>query len=332
MAKASPLSAQIAKLGYPAKPQPKVVLQNLDLTLHAGELVALLGPNGVGKSTLLRTLAGLQAPLQGEVHLEGQPITQYSPLEKAQRISLVLTESVVPANLRVSELVALGRFPHTGYLGKLRAEDHQKIEAAIEACRIGYLAKERLAEISDGQRQKAMIARALAQDGPIMLLDEPTAHLDLPNKGEIMHLLHALARDTGKAILVSTHDLHLALQMADRLWLADCTDPLEVGLPEDLMLQGKLARLFQHPQFQVDPQTGQYQVRPSETGQPIWVQGDSPGTTWISAALRKNGFTLAESASQIVQVDQREGEWSFKIGEAPFTSIDATLSFLKGNI
>ncbi|MEL6538454.1 MAG: ABC transporter ATP-binding protein, partial [Bacteroidota bacterium] len=285
------LTGEALAIGYPAKPQPKVILKNLHLELRAGELVALLGPNGVGKSTLLRTLAGLQAPLQGKVLLKGEPIQEYSPLERARELSLVLTEPVQAGNLRVRELVSLGRFPHTRWAGKLGAQDVAKVEEAIAACRIEYLADSRVFEISDGQRQKAMIARALAQDGLVMLLDEPTAHLDLPNKGEIMHLLHGLAHEFGKAILVSTHDLQLALQMADRLMLADCVEALETGTPEDLMLAGRVAHLFDHPQFQLDTFTGQYRLR-REEGKPIAISGPATAKHWLTVALEKQGYLV----------------------------------------
>ncbi|HAA21930.1 MAG TPA: ABC transporter ATP-binding protein, partial [Cytophagales bacterium] len=227
----------------------------------------------------------------------------------------------------VRELVALGRFPHTGWSGKLGDADLKKVEEAIAACRIEYLANSRVFEISDGQRQKAMIARALAQDGPVMLLDEPTAHLDLPNKGEIMHLLHGLARDLGKAILVSTHDLQLALQMADRLMLADCVEPLETGAPEDLMLTGRVARLFDHPQFMLDARTGQYRIR-REEGEPIAVEGPETALHWLTVALEKHGYLVQAEANRRIVVREAAG-FSFLLGDREFSTIAALLSYLE---
>lgn len=314
-------------LGYPGRPKPKVVLENLNLALRPGQLVAMLGPNGVGKSTLLRTLAGLQVPLSGEVRLDDAPIQDYSPLERARKLSMVLTEPIQGGNLRVQELVALGRFPHTGWSGRMSSEDQDRVQAAIDACRIGYLAQERISEISDGQRQKAMIARALAQDGPIMLLDEPTAHLDLPNKGEIMHLLHELARKQNKAVLVSTHDLHLALHMADRLWLVDCVAPLEEGLPEDLMLQGRVARLFDHPQFALDDNTGQYRLKPSE-GTPIQITGPEPARQWVAQALTKRGFKESDQASAQVTISGISNQWTFSYGNATVSTVAELVSLV----
>lgn len=302
--KKSTLVLKDLAVGYHQKGESKVVLSQLQTKLNPGHLVALLGPNGVGKSTLLRTMAGIAKPISGSVLLNETDINNLPLRERAQAVSLVLTGEIATTNLTVRELVSLGRIPYTSWSGRLSTEDQRVIEQAISWCNIGYLAQEKVGQISDGQRQKAMIARALTQDGPIMLLDEPTAHLDLPNKAEIMHLLRKLAHQRDKAILVSTHDLHLSLQFADHLWLASCENPIIEGLPEDLMVSGKLGDLFSHPAFKLDLNTGQF-LTSKVNSIPINLKGtDSPAKTWALHALQKYGYYQSVKSTQIIQVTQ----------------------------
>jgi iron complex transport system ATP-binding protein len=190
-----------------------------ELTIGAGQLICLLGPNGSGKSTLLRTLAGLQPALGGRVEIEGR--SGLSSAELARKISLVLTDRVTGNNLDVYSLVALGRYPWSTWLGGFRDTDREAIDRAIASAGIGELLGRKVFTLSDGESQKVMLARALAQDTPILMLDEPTAHLDLPSRIRLMRLLHRLARELGKGILLSTHELDLALQVADEVWLLE---------------------------------------------------------------------------------------------------------------
>ncbi|MDP3473652.1 MAG: ABC transporter ATP-binding protein, partial [Algoriphagus sp.] len=199
-------------LGYFHQKAKKEILQDLSFQLFSGELTCLLGPNGVGKSTLIKAILGQIKPWQGEILLENQVLQKFGTEELAKRISVVLTDPVFPGNMTVGQLVALGRTPHTGWSGKLSEQDRGIVEKALSDTKIGYLRDERLSEISDGQRQKAMIARALAQNGQLMILDEPTAHLDLVNRFEIMQVLREIASQKGKAVLVVTHDLDIAVE------------------------------------------------------------------------------------------------------------------------
>jgi iron complex transport system ATP-binding protein len=211
------LQANNISIGYNNKKENNAIASNINLSLKPGTLTALIGANGIGKSTLLRTLTGIQKPLSGTVVLNHKEVMDYTPADLAQHLSIVLTESLPPSNLTVYELVALGRQPYTNWVGRLSPEDHLKIDRALQLTQIQHLSGKRHFEISDGQLQKVLIARALAQDTPLIVLDEPTTHLDLQHKVNVLRLLKKLASEEGKCILYSTHDLELALQLSDEL-------------------------------------------------------------------------------------------------------------------
>ncbi len=211
------LSTSQLSIGYGSKN----LISGLDLQLHRGELVCLIGRNGCGKSTLIRTLAMLQNAQSGEILIDGKSIKKLSAQQRARLVSVVLTGRTDTGMMRVAELVALGRYPHTDLFGKLTDEDGQIIDSAIAAVGLTEKKNSLVAELSDGERQKIIIAKAVAQDAPIVILDEPTSHLDVPNRIEIMSLMRRLAKEMNKAVLLSTHEPDLALQSADRIWLMD---------------------------------------------------------------------------------------------------------------
>ena len=211
------LQATNLSIGYTAKKQAATISSNINLELKTGSLTALIGANGIGKSTLLRTLTGIQQPLSGKVLLNNKAIAEYSAQELSQNLSIVLTEALPPSNLTVFELVALGRQPYTNWLGSLSYDDFTKVNLALELTQIAHLSHKKHFEISDGQLQKVLIARALAQDTPLIILDEPTTHLDLLHKVNLLRLLKKLAQEANKCILYSTHDLDLALQLSDQI-------------------------------------------------------------------------------------------------------------------
>jgi iron complex transport system ATP-binding protein len=214
------------------------------VALNAGELVCLLGPNGAGKSTLLRTLAALQPPLAGRVLLDGADLHAMPARERARRLSVVLTDRIQVGQLTAYTLFGLGRYPHTNWSGRLTEADHAVIRRALAATGATDLAARPVGDLSDGERQKVLIARALAQEPRLMVLDEITAFLDLPRRVEVMRLLGRLARTTENAVLLATHDLDLALRSADRIWLLPRGGPLQVGAPEDLILSGAFESVF----------------------------------------------------------------------------------------
>lgn len=280
-------------IGYRQHRQPPVVVaRNIDVTLAPGELVCLIGPNGAGKSTLMRTLAGMQPALAGQVRLDGRDVHTITNAERARLLSVVLTEQVDVGSLSVYALVALGRYPYTDWSGVMTTQDEQVVQWAILAVGAQDLAGRHVGELSDGERQKVMIARALAQEPAVMLLDEPTAFLDLPRRVEIMQMLRQLARETGRAVLLSTHDLDLALRSADRIWLMPYHAPVQVGAPEDLVLTGAFEAAFQSEGVIFDRASGSFRIAVQHSGEIVMRGGDSITQNWTQRALERAGFAV----------------------------------------
>lgn len=279
-------------LGYSNRKPKKAVLENLSFQLFENELTCLLGPNGVGKSTLIKAILGQLKSWGGELILNGRDVQSFSNSELSKALSVVLSEPVLPGNMTVGQLVALGRIPHTGWTGRLDAHDRDLVENALYLTKIEYLKDERLSEISDGQRQKAMIARALAQDGKLMVLDEPTAHLDLVNRYQIMHLLRDIAKKQRKSILVVTHDLEIALETADRLLLLGTDLPLISGLPEDLVVTGQLDRILPGDEFLFNIEKGK--IEQKKTISKLIFEGNPTVSFWVKKALEKAGIRELE--------------------------------------
>lgn len=239
-------------IGYKSHHNYKVVAKDMNASLMAGQMTCLIGTNGAGKSTLMRTIAAFQNPLGGSVKLMGKDMTEYSDAQLARLIGVVLTEKVDITNMTVTEMVGLGRSPYTGFWGTLSSEDKEIVRESIEMVGVESLATRMIQTLSDGERQKVMIAKALAQQTQVILLDEPTAYLDYPSKVEVMQLLKRLSRQAEKAILLSTHDLELALQMADTLWLMNKESGLHIGSPHELAEQGFLSSLIEREGIMFD--------------------------------------------------------------------------------
>jgi len=244
-------------VGYRNKNIITSVADQIDLTLHKGKMVSLLGKNGIGKSTLLRTLTKVQPKLSGEITIEGQKLETITNAELAKKMSLVLTERIPENNLTVFEVIALGRQPYTNWVGTLTDEDHLHIDKAIQQTNIQKLRHKKYYELSDGQSQKVMIARALSQNTEIITLDEPTAHLDVHNKIEIFTLLKTLSEDLHKTVLISTHEIHLALQTSDNLWLMN-ERGIQSGITEDLIKNESVANLFSSELVKFDLKSKQF--------------------------------------------------------------------------
>lgn len=223
-------------IGYPhAGSSPLMIANHLEIKIEPGQVIGLLGPNGSGKSTLLRTLAGLQPALSGTVKVMGQTIRSNQVRQTARMLSVVLTDRIDVRNLTVWQLVSMGRYPHTDWLGRSSSGDTERIGNALEQVRMLDFSRRYFNELSDGEQQRTLLAKALAQDTPLIILDEPTAHLDLPNRISIMRLLRKLADETGKSILFSSHDLDLAVHTSDHLWLLQKGGVLVQGQPDELM-------------------------------------------------------------------------------------------------
>ncbi len=254
------LSTSNLSIGYASKKETIVVAENLHLNLQEGKLIALIGANGIGKSTLLRTLCGIQKPFSGTVLLNDKDIQKYESLALAQNLSLVLTDTLPPNNLTVFELVALGRQPYTNWLGKLSDADLEKVNRAMELTQIEHLSDKKHHEISDGQLQKVLIARALAQDTPLIILDEPTTHLDLLHKVSVFKLLKKLSESTNKCILFSTHDIDLAIQLSDEIIVMTENEVVK-DQPCNLISKGVFNSLFKDEQIVFDGEKGKFIVK-----------------------------------------------------------------------
>ena len=250
---------QHLSIGYTVKGQQHVVAADLNAAIHSGQLTCLLGRNGVGKSTLLRTLAAFQPSLAGGIIIKGRNLSDYTDKELSRQIGIVLTEKPQVQNMTVTEMVAMGRAPYTGFWGVLEEEDEQIVRDAIQLTGIEPLQQRMIQTLSDGERQKVMIAKALAQQTPIIYLDEPTAFLDFPSKVETMQLLHRLAAEEQKTIFLSTHDVELALQLADCLWLME-PEGLQVGTPQELAERGVMGRFIEHEGIRFDKDTLTIQI------------------------------------------------------------------------
>ena len=237
------LKVKNLSIGYTSKKGQSIVASHLNMEIEKGAFVCLLGKNGIGKSTLLRTLSKIQPFIDGEIILNDIPLYDYSANELAQKISLVMTEKLPESNLTVFELIALGRQPYTNWIGKLSEKDIEKINLSMEQTHIEHLSNSKFYELSDGQLQRVLISRALAQDTDIIILDEPTAHLDVQHKMETFQLLKNLAEKLHKTILVSSHEIHQAIQSATELWLMT-DEKLIVGKPQELIENGNIEKLF----------------------------------------------------------------------------------------
>lgn len=242
-------------IGYPTKHGVRTVAEGIDGTIRSGELTCLLGANGVGKSTLLRTLSAFQPKIKGNVFLEGREISDYSDKKLSKLIGVVLTEKPDVRNMRVRELVSLGRSPYTGFWGTYSKEDLRIVDEAISLVGIDSLSGRMVHTLSDGERQKVMIAKALAQQTPVIYLDEPTAFLDYPSKVEVLQLLRRISKEAEKTIFLSTHDVELALQLADTVWLMTRERGMTIGTPLQLAQQGALGRFIEREGITFDPET-----------------------------------------------------------------------------
>ncbi len=251
------LYTQNLSIGYHTKKGNTLIAENLNLEFHEGKLITLIGANGIGKSTLLRTITGIQKPLHGNVFLNEKSINSYQLAELAQNLSVVLTEKLPPSNLTVYELVALGRQPYTNWIGKMAPEDLEKVINAIELTNIQEIGNKKHFEISDGQLQKVLVARALAQDTPLIILDEPTTHLDLHHKVSLFKLLKKLTKETGKCILFSTHDIDLAIQLSDEM-IVMTKDNIIQDDPCKLIESGIFNTLFDDKDILFDAEKGKF--------------------------------------------------------------------------
>lgn len=309
----TPLYIESLSAGYrqPRK-APQVIVKPFSAVLMPGQFVCLIGPNGAGKSTLLRTIAGMQPPLGGRVLLGEDDIHRMSNAMRARRLSVVLTQRMDVGLFTGYSLVALGRHPHTSWSGRLSDEDHAVVRRSIAMVGAQSLAGQTFNTMSDGERQKIMIARALAQEPDVLVLDEPTAFLDAPRRVETMLLLRDLAHRMQTTILLSTHDLDLAMRCADEMWLLNPGLTLEAGSPEDLVLNGAFAAAFQSRNVAFNTDTGTFEMFQQGT-QVVALRGEGVHQNWTKRALEREGYVVADAAAgeagQLLVEVPAAGEW-----------------------
>lgn len=286
-------------IGYSIKKHhTKEVASHIQATIRSGELTCLLGENGVGKSTLLRTLSAFQPKLSGHIWLLGREVESYTDRQLSRIISVVLTERCEIRNMTVRDLVGMGRSPYTGFWGRLSPNDWEVVDRSIRLVGIEVLASRMVHTLSDGERQKVMIAKALAQETPIIFLDEPTAFLDYPSKVEIMQLLYRLIQTTEKTIFLSTHDLDLALEIADKIWLMERKQGITAGTPEDLALSGRLKSFFSGRGVVFDDDSGLYRIQ-MQYKYRIGIRGEGVRYLMLRKALQRCGIRVDNPASAV---------------------------------
>ena len=287
----------------------KALLSRLMLNVNRGEMIALIGRNGAGKSTLLKSMIGLLNPLEGECLLDGRPLDEYSLPQRAQKLSFVSSHLAHLPALSVSELVALGRMPYTGWMGRLSRVDREMISHAMDEVKMGAFEERKLDCLSDGERQRAMIARAFAQDTPIMILDEPTAFLDIPNTFELIRILSKF-RDGGRSIVYSTHDLDMAIRCADKMWVIHDGGILE-GAPEDLGMSGVFNELFSSSGVGYDEHSGSFLFSGRKRGF-ISLEGEKgKSLIWTRNTLERLGFKLSSEAELRISIQSKEDGYSW---------------------
>jgi iron complex transport system ATP-binding protein len=304
------ISAQKLSVGFRSRGKEQMLFEKIDVHLPPGELVCFMGSNGVGKSTLLKTLAGLLPPLAGKVNVHNKDV------------ALVLTDKITVTNMTVYDLVSFGQYPYLDWRISLSPSNMEIIEDAIRQVHLESLRNRKLSELSDGQLQLVMIAKALAQQTPVILLDEPTAHLDLNNRVEVMNLLRSLSRKMGKSILVTTHELDLALQTADLIWLATGDKKIKTGIPEDLVLEGAFDEVFRFKGF--DLKTGKIEHE-AHRKKEVQLLGTGYSFLWTKNALERSGYRVVEKAEiQITVFGDSKTLW--KLNGSQFESLATLLA------
>ncbi len=311
--------------------------EDLDISLEAGTLTSLLGVNGAGKSTLMRTIASFIKPLEGSIKIFGRSLEEYSEHQLSMVVGVVLTERVDVRDMKVRELVEMGRAPYTGFWGRLTKRDVELVDEAMRVAGVESFSDRFVATLSDGERQKVMIAKVLAQETPIILLDEPTAFLDFPSKVEVMRMLHSLAHDMGKTILISSHDLELALQISDFLWLLNRESGIISGTPEELALDGRLSTFFEGRGIAFDAATGLFRVE-GEFHHAIRLDGCGQKYSMLRKALQRIGVRGDRHVESVEYIETGSiSERGFKIhtatGEVIYMErIADVASWVKDNI
>lgn len=298
-------------IGYTDGRKEYRVLDNIEVSARAGELVAVIGRNGTGKSTLLRTIAALHPALSGNVRIFGKNIGDLPAGDLPRIVTYTSVEPVAVSNMSVFAMAALGRFPYTNWLGSLTDADREAVMNALKASDIVELAERSCDNLSDGERQRAVIARSLAQDTSLLIMDEPTAFLDLPSRYSIVSILRRLTRDRHKCVIYSTHDLDTAINEADKIWLVS-SDGVTEGAPEDLILSGAIAEAFESPLLSFSRTAGTFTfVREREM--PVSLEASGLIRKLTEKALVRNGYRIEGAAEVKITVPEQKGTFSWNV-------------------
>lgn len=275
-----------------------VLQKGISASLQSGELICLLGSNGVGKSTLMRTLSGFQRSLSGTVLFSGHDLDTMSLKNRAKEVAVVFTGQINDPYLTAFEVVSMGRFPYVSFYGKLNKRDVDFVEQTMKSLHIYHLKDQIFQQLSDGEKQKMLLARALVQDTPFLFLDEPVSFVDSPGKIEIMEWLSHFAHEQKKGILITTHDIELALDYADKLWLLSRDRPFQSGIPEDLVLKGMINQYFDRDFINFDPEKGRFGKRINSDKELIYLEGDQLEIQWLCRAFTRMGKEVRKVSSK----------------------------------
>lgn len=315
-------------IGYSTKGQKKPIQTNLNLSLNEGEMICLIGPNGSGKSTLIKTLGSIIHQLKGDIFIRDIRLSEMNQNQLSQTIGLVLTDHFDVMHLKAIDVISMGRYPYTGFWGKLKKKDWQIIDEINEKVGIQNIVNRAFNELSDGERQKVMIAKALAQQTPLMLLDEPTAFLDFPTKSSLLMMLRNLAKEQQIGIILSTHDIELALKTADQMWIFPEHQKMVDGIPEDLVLDGTINQVFHNKEMSFDLDTGHFE-RQFHARKCINVPGKSVKSYWLSKAFHRNEIDTNGQSDWFIEADEHFIIYKKDQKVAEFDSIKEVLSFLQ---
>lgn len=285
-----------------------ILQQDISAALLPGNLVCLLGPNGAGKSTLMRTLSGFHRPISGKIFFSGTELEMMSLKARAREVAVVFTGQINDPFLTAFEVVSMGRFPYASFYGKLKKSDVEVVDETLKKLHVFPLKDKIFQQLSDGEKQKMLLARALVQDTPFLFLDEPVAFIDSPGKIEIMEWLSHFAHEQNKGILITTHDIELALDYADRLWLMNREKPFQTGIPEDLVLNGVINQYFDREQVMFDPHKGRFGTESKPEKEEVYVKGDQVEIQWLCRAFSRMG----KKVKKIRSAEQVEFYYSFE--------------------
>lgn len=322
------LELQNLGIGYKKSSQKTWIQSHLNMSIHEGELICLIGPNGSGKSTLLKTLGRILPPLQGDMIIDGKDISHISNHDFSRKVGLVLTEQMDVPHLRAADIISMGRYPYVGFWGQLKKEDWDIVQEVSDVVGLTHLLERPFSELSDGEKQKVMIAKVLAQKTPLMLLDEPTAFLDFPTKSSLLIMLRKLAREHHISVILSTHDIELALKIADQIWMFPQHQKVISGAPEDLVLQGDILNVFKNNDISFDIKSGHFE-KVFNPVRKMNVTGKDPHAFWLKKALLRNEIENSEDSKWVIDCQEKFRIFHDQKFLNEANSIEEVLKYLK---